>query len=315
MQKQFDIIVVGELNVDLILNQLNSMPVVGKEILAGQMNLSLGSSSAIFASNIASLGSKVAFAGKLGDDMFGKYILEQLEAKSVDTSYIVKDAENKTGATIVLNQGEDRAMITYQGAMSTFSVNQVNEEAICNSRHLHVSSIFLQPLILKDIINLFAKAKICGLTTSLDMQWDPSEKWDINLKTLLPFVDVFMPNETELLAVTKSRDISAAISKIKQVAKMVVVKQGSQGSSAFYKNTIHKANAVLNTEVVDAIGAGDSFNAGFVTKFIENNSIKTCLEYGNLMGALNTTSAGGTSAFASYEEIKKTIKQKFGKDI
>jgi sugar/nucleoside kinase (ribokinase family) len=315
MQKQYDILVVGELNVDLILNQLPSMPVVGKEILAGQMNLGLGSSSAIFASNSSSLGAKVAFAGMVGDDMFGRYILEQLQAKSVDTSNIIQDAEQKTGATIVFNQGEDRAMITHQGAMSSFGVNQVREELICNSRHLHVSSVFLQPLILKDIVNLFAKAKICGLTTSLDMQWDPAEKWDISLKTLLPFVDVFMPNEAELLAVTKSREISDAIAKLRQVAKMVVVKQGVRGSTAFFKNTIHRVDAVLNTEIVDAIGAGDSFNAGFISKFIQNSSIKTCLEYGSLMGALNTTSAGGTSAFASYEEIKKTIKQKFGKDI
>lgn len=315
LKKRYDILVVGELNVDLILNQLDSLPIVGKEILAHQMDLSLGSSSAIFASNISSLGAKVAFSGMLGNDMFGKFILDKLKEKSIETEFIGISEGHKTGATIVLNQEEDRAMVTHQGAMNHFGVDDVNNDLLCNARHLHVSSIFLQPGILNDINNLFARAKVCGMTTSLDMQWDPSEKWDVNLHTLLPFVDVFLPNEAELFAVTKTHRIEDAIAKIKESANMIVVKQGSKGATAFFNNTIIQQNAFVNSDVIDAIGAGDSFNAGFIFKFIDKRSVKASLDFGNLMGALNTTAAGGTGAFPDFERIKKTVKQKFGIEI
>jgi sugar/nucleoside kinase (ribokinase family) len=78
MRKQFDVVVIGELNVDLILNQIGKFPEIGKEMLAGHMTLTLGSSSAIFASNLSTLGSKVTFAGKLGHDNFGDHIVNWL---------------------------------------------------------------------------------------------------------------------------------------------------------------------------------------------------------------------------------------------
>ena len=71
MKKQFDVLVIGELNVDIILHNIDNFPEVGKEVLAQQMTLTLGSSSAIFASNISSLGASVAFLGKIGNDEFG----------------------------------------------------------------------------------------------------------------------------------------------------------------------------------------------------------------------------------------------------
>ena len=102
MEVPFDVLVVGELNVDLILNGLQSMPVVGKEILAEAMTLTLGSSSAIFASNLSCLGTKVAFLGRVGDDSFGSLTIESLRAKGVDTRLLIHTPEHATGATIVL---------------------------------------------------------------------------------------------------------------------------------------------------------------------------------------------------------------------
>ena len=118
MANQYDVIVVGELNVDLILNQIDKFPVIGKEVLATQMTLTLGSSSAIFASNLKTLGTAVTYIGKLGNDNFGDHIISGLKNKGVDTSKIIISPHYNTGATIVLNFQEDRAMVTYPGAMS-----------------------------------------------------------------------------------------------------------------------------------------------------------------------------------------------------
>ena len=176
MDKQFDVIVVGELNVDLILNQIASFPEIGKEILADKMDLVLGSSSAIFASNLSSLSANVSYIGKVGNDIFGDLILNSLKSKNVNTDLIIIDERLKTGATIVLNYDEDRAMLTHPGAMEHLTLQDIKSEDLQKAKHMHVSSLFLQPKIKENIIEIFQLAKENGLTTSLDTQWDPAEK-------------------------------------------------------------------------------------------------------------------------------------------
>ena len=315
MKKKFDIIVIGELNVDLILNNLPSLPLEGKEIIAETMNLTLGSSSAIFASNSSVLGNKVTFVGKIGKDGFGKTVLESLEQKEVNTNFIIQTEDEKTGITVVLNYGEDRAMVTYPGAMETLNLKDIPDEVFKLAKHIHVSSVFLQPALKKDIEAVFQKAKSLGLTTSLDVQWDPEEKWDINLIKLLPLVDVFLPNEAELLALTGTNSIDKAVDTVKPYINIMAVKMGSKGSRGVTKSEDITVKPYLNKKVVDAIGAGDSFNSGFITKFLENKPLRECLQYGNLTGAVNTTAAGGTGAFKSLEAFKKTAKEKFDVEV
>ncbi len=315
MDKKFDVLVVGELNVDLILNKIDSFPEMGKEKLAGEMTLTLGSSSAIFASNISSLGAKVSFVGKIGQDSFGDLVLDSLKKKNVNTDFIISDKKSKTGATIVLNYDEDRAMVTHPGAMEELTINDISSEYLSAAKHLHISSIFLQPKIKENILDLLVKAKKAGLTTSLDPQWDPNEKWDIDLRKLLPFIDVFLPNETEVTHLTKEPDVEKALKLLAPFANLIVVKMGSKGSALLRNGNISLQPAFLNEEVADAIGAGDSFDAGFISKFVKGESAIECQRFGNLCGALNTTAAGGTGAFSDYEKMKKIALEKFGMKI
>ncbi|HID39003.1 MAG TPA: carbohydrate kinase family protein, partial [Calditrichaeota bacterium] len=124
-KKEFDVLVVGELNIDLILNWIDGFPEMGKEKIADQMTLTLGSSSAIFASNLSALGAKVAFLGKIGNDRFGDLVIDSLKDKGVDTGFIIRDSKLATGATIVLNYAEDRAMVTHPGAMNHLTIDDV----------------------------------------------------------------------------------------------------------------------------------------------------------------------------------------------
>ncbi len=309
--EKFDVIVIGELNIDLILNQIEGFPEVGKEILADKMTLTLGSSSAICASNLSSLGLKVAFIGKLGNDVFGRFIIDQLKDKGVDTSLIIIDDNLKTGATIALSYGEDRAMVTHQGAMSHLSIDDIDSKKLKQAKHLHFSSYFFQPGFKNSLDTLFNKAKQVGLSTSLDVQWDPSEKWDLDLKKVLPFVDVFIPNEVELLNLTGQTNLNSAISKTKNLSKYTIVKRGVKGSILCYEDKKITQASFLNKNVVDTIGAGDSFNAGFIFKFIHGNTPEKCQTFGNLTGAISTTKSGGTRAFKNHNGIMKIAKQKF----
>ena len=311
-KKKYDVIVIGELNVDIILNNLDSYPEIGKEKLAQSMNLTLGSSSAIFACNLSSLGAKVAFIGNIGNDYFGQLVLDKLNEKGVDVRFITKDQNLNTGATIVLNFNNDRAMITYSGAMNSLTINDISEKTLELGNHLHFSSFFLQPGLKQDIYKVFRMAKNLNMTTSFDMQWDPAEKWEMNYKEILPFVDVFLPNEKEILNLTKESSIAEALNNLSGYANNILVKMGTKGSLLYYKGKTNFRQAYLNSEIADAIGAGDSFNAGFIFKYINHADLKECQEFGNLMGAINTTAAGGTTAFINYENIMKVAKEKFG---
>ena len=312
MAALFDVIVVGELNVDLILDEMESLPEVGKETLAGKMTLTLGSSSAIFASNLSSLGMKVAFLGKVGGDLFGNLILENLEKKNVDTTLVEVSKDLNTGATVVLSFDEDRAMITHQGAMEHLTMADITPDKLVLAKHLHFSSYFLQPGFKHDLEKLFRMAKDLGLTTSLDIQWDPSEKWEFDTTKILPFVDVFLPNEAELLHLTAQNNIDDAIKQVDGLSRFTVVKKGNKGSLLSYgEKQIEKA-PFLNLQVVDTVGAGDSFNAGFIFKFIQGANPEQCQTFGNLMGAISTTQPGGVGAFVDYETTLRIAREKFG---
>ena len=301
--KTNDILVVGELNVDLILNRLNKAPEFGKEQRDDQMTLTLGSSSAIFASNCSSLGSKVAFCGKVGDDSFGNFVMQSLAEKNVNADNVIVEENLKTGATVIFNYEDDRMMVTHPGAMEHMTVDEIPEEAIKKSRHLHTSSIFFQPGIKKDLYKLFSRAKKLGLTTSMDTQWDPEEEWEIGIKKILPALDFFLPNEDELIALTESSSLQEALDKISDFETTVVVKQGEKGATMFRNGETRSIPAYKITDYIDAIGAGDSFDAGFISSFLKGKNLDESLEIGNMAAAVSTTAAGGTTAITSFESV------------
>lgn len=310
-----DILVMGELNVDLILSDIPSFPKIGTEIIANKMVLALGSSSGIFASNAAAMGATVSFLGKIGTDYFGQFIVDSLNANQVRTESIIRSQDFVSGATVAMVFGEDRAMVTHPGAMGFLSGEDLTARLLREFRHFHVSSVFLQPLVKRDIVKIFKLAKSCGLSTSLDSQWDPLEKWELDFPEVLKYVDVFLPNDSEIKGIARADSVDAAVEKIAPLVKTLVVKMGTQGSMAVCEGRRVFAPAFLNHETVDAIGAGDSFDAGFITKFIAGAPVESCLRHGNLMGAINTTAPGGTSAFSSPEHIRRVASQKFHVDI
>jgi sugar/nucleoside kinase (ribokinase family) len=308
---QFDVLVVGELNVDIILDDIQGFPGIGKEILAKALNITLGSSSAIFASNLSTLDTKVAFLGKTGSDNFSDLIKNSLTGKNVNTDFIISSSQYQTGLTIVMNYGMDRANITFPGAMEQLKENEVTDDILKRVKHLHISSAFLQSGLIKEVGKLFQRAKSLGLTTSLDPQWDPTETWELNLETLLPYTDVFLPNAQEFKFLTNSPDIVSGLEKIKSFARVVVIKDGVQGAHLWDSKNLLTKPAFLNAEVADCIGAGDSFNAGFISEFLKGKSLEHCLEVGNVMGAINTLASGGTTAFENLEAIKKIARNRF----
>ncbi len=218
---------------------------IGKEKLSKDTFFTLGSSSAIFANNLSILDAKVAFIGKIGKDNFGNLIINKLNSSGVDTSMIIHDQKFKTGVTIVLNIHEDRAMVTYPGAMNELTIKDLIKEKLVRARHLHFSSYFLQGGLRKDATVMFKTAKENNMTTSFDIQWDPAEKWKIDYKKILPFVDIFLPNEKEMFYLTNEKEVKKGLKVLSRYANTVVVKMGDKGSVSMRNGKIIKMDPSL----------------------------------------------------------------------
>src|SRR5277367_2871753 len=188
--------VVGEINLDLVLYGLPTDLVLDREHLASDMALTLGSSSAIFAHNLSSLGTQVGFISKIGSDPLGKIAAERLSAVGVDISRMKQGTgKTSTGLTVVLPYPQHRYILTYPGTMFEMQSSDIDMDYVRRARHLHLSSFFLHRALRPRILDLFRQAKSAGLTTSLDTNDDPETKWDRDLLEVLKYVDIFLPND------------------------------------------------------------------------------------------------------------------------
>lgn len=289
---QYDVIVPGELNPDLILTDPNLEPRFGQaEVLVQNAALTPGSSSVIFACGAARLGLKVAFVGVVGDDMFGRFMLDALNVRGVDTTHIIVDPGKNTGLTVILNRVDDRAMLTYLGAINALRAEQIPDSLLSQARHLHLASYFLQTNLQPEVPDLFHRARSLGLTTSIDTNWDPDEKWT-GVHDLLPLTNIFLPNENEALALTGTVSVAVAARKLATRADVVAVKMGAKGGLAISCDTVKQAPAIP-VNVVDTVGAGDTFDSGFVYGYLQGWSLEKTLKLGIACGSLSTQKSGG----------------------
>jgi sugar/nucleoside kinase (ribokinase family) len=292
----FDVAVVGELNLDLILSGLPKELLLDREHLADELKVVLGSSSAIFAHNLACLGDRVSFSSAIGNDAFGDLCLERLRASGADLSGVRRLSGKQTGLTVILSTGLERYILTYPGTMSELRFEDLDLDYICAARHFHLSSYFLQRALRPRVAELFKHVKQAGLTTSLDTNDDPADQWADDVFQVLEHVDVLLPNQHEASRLSKTTNVESAAAILSKMVPLVVIKRGPDGALAQQGNTIYSAAAQVGG-FVDAVGAGDSFDAGFIHRFIRGATIDDCLRFGNLTGALSVTRAGGTSAF------------------
>lgn len=302
---RFDVTIAGELNLDLILYGLPEELPPERELVTDRMMLTLGSSSAIVAHNLAALGSRVGFQSRIGDDSLGAIALERLSESGVDVSHVRKvSGPTKTALTVILQRKDWRNILTYSGTIVDLTLDDLDFDFLSDSRHFHLSSFYLQKGLSPRVPELFEKLKRAGLTISLDTNDDPEDRWEGQLLNAFRYVDVFLPNAREAKKIAKTDDLETAIAKLSELVPIVVVKLGAEGSMAQRGNERIKSPAT-KVDSVDAVGAGDSFDAGFLHEFVRGSDLRTCLASGNLAGAFSTTRAGGTEAFRDRSYQKK----------
>ncbi|MFE4373026.1 carbohydrate kinase family protein [Streptomyces sp. NPDC056835] len=322
MPHTFDLLVIGDANPDIVLGPLDAPLAFGqREQLVDSGLLTLGGSAAIMACGAARLGLKVAFAGRVGDDEAGRFIRTALNARGVDTDALRVDPGLPTPLTVVVTREDgDRTILTSPGTLSATGPDDVPEALLTSSRHVHAASYFLLPKLADALPELLATARAHGITTSLDTNDDPSGAWAPgSIDATLAVTDFLLPNAREALALASAAAspdaagspatadaLEAAAGALAAHGPRVVVKNGADGA------LVHDGRTLLRTPGIaagplDTVGAGDSFDAGFIAAFLRGLSIAEALEIAAACGALSTRAHGGTAAQPTWDEATSAL--------
>jgi ribokinase len=306
--RELDLLVVGDVNPDIVVR--GGEPRYGQqEVLVDAIALTIGGSASIMAAAAARLGLRVALVGVVGDDALGRFMLDELAARGVDVATCRIAADRPTGATVILAKPGDRAILTAEGTIPDLTPEDIPDGLLERTRHVHVASYFLQRGLNRALPAILDGARAAGATVSVDPNGDPSERWDGGLIDLLPRLDVFLPNEAEASAIAGRHDVADAARALAAPGPrpLVVVKRGLAGAIAVDAGGADVRVDAIPVEAVDAIGAGDAFDAGFLAAWLEGRPVRDCLLLGVACGALSTRGAGGTGSQPTRAEAEAVL--------
>ena len=305
----FDVLVLGDCNPDLILTGEHVVPEFGQvERLVQSAELTIGGSGSIVACGAARLGLRTALIGVVGADLFGRFMVEALTERGVDTSAMVVDPAARTGLTVILDRGDDRAILTFAGTTAALTADAIDRQHIRRARHVHVSSFFLQSALAAALPELFEDARRASASTSIDPNWDPAQKWDGGLLRLLAHTDVFLPNGEEAMRIANRPNPASAARELAKAGPLVAVKLGPDGALGVRRDgELTALDPLRDLDPVDAVGAGDSFDAGVLAGLLNGWSVERALALGCACGGLSTRSAGGTTAQPTLDEALAAV--------
>lgn len=304
-----DVCSVADLCADLLLAG-DVVPRFGQvEQLIDDYGLEVGGSATIFASQFARLGGRAGLIGAVGDDTLGRAIGEKLATLGVDVRRVARRTDLKTGLGVSLVKPDgDRAMLTYLGSIHAARAADLTDDLLATCRHWHLASLFLLDPLRDQWRGWLERCRTAGLTTSLDTNWDPAERWE-GVAELLPLVDVFLPNDAEALAITGARDVHAAGEQLSSHGSLVVIKRGSEGALAFQGRGRDEGrppgrppghwqieavpSGSAPPKIVDTVGAGDNFDAGFLRAWLLGREIEACLALATRCAVASLAAAGG----------------------
>jgi ribokinase len=295
LEREYDILTIGDMNVDLVFDLGRATPQFGQvEQWVTDYFQEMGGSACIFACQAAKLGMRVAILGRVGDDSYGELMLRRLGESGVDTRFVRVDPVLKTGLSLALcRQDGDRAILTYAGSLNAVYPEDITDDFLRLGRHIHYCSYYLQTNLLPAVPDFLRQAKTIGLTISIDTNWDPSEKWDGGLQDSLRLADVFLPNEREARAITGCKNLSSAAQQLVELGQLTVVKLGAEGVLVVTPQGQLSVPVENVAHPVDTIGAGDSFDGGFVAAWLRGLPLEVCATVGNACGRANILARGG----------------------
>jgi sugar/nucleoside kinase (ribokinase family) len=291
----YDVITIGDMCVDLLVDVGDAHVDFGQvENWVEDYLLELGGSTCIFACQAAKLGLRVAILGQVGDDAFGQLIVRRLSESRVDTRFVTVEPSQKTGLSVVLCRPDgNRAILTFGGSLNAVTPTDVTDEFLSSGRHLHYGSYYLLTNLQPSAADILRRARSFGSTVSLDTNWDPANQWNQGLNEILPMADLFFPNEQEANAITGIPDAEQAVRRLGQVVPIVAVKLGERGSMVRAGESVFSMPVAAADHVIDTVGAGDSFDAGFLAAWLRGLGLDDCAAIGNACGRATVQQRGG----------------------
>jgi len=309
-----DVVAVGNLNVDLIFASTRSIPRWGEEILVKDFDMRVAGSAGYFAIASARLGMECGLVACVGNDIFGDFMLKELKDERIKARIMVeRSAASGICVSIVRNDGE-RAFVSYAGSLSRFSLEDIrhNFKFISRARALYYGGyFFMQNLMARKAEELMGFFKNLGIVTVFDTGWDPegwSQRTVKEIRRILKFVSVFLPNSKEAWGITGCTSPEKAARKILSYGpEVVAIKLGPRGCLVVNKNEKAKIHG-FKCDAFDATGAGDAFNAGFMLGYLSGWNLREIAEFANATGALTVSSRRkGTDRFPNRKEVEEFL--------
>lgn len=301
---KFDVLVAGELYVDLILSGFDFWPLPGQEAFARTFWKEIGGGAAITASGLAVLGERTGVCGMVGSD-YGAWMADRFHEHGVETDYLELHATEPTGLTVAITTPYDRAFLTYSGANRGFMESFCDEAAAgrIEARHVHIAAAPDWD-VTNELIDHLHRS---GCTVSVDAGWH--EPWLTDRRALptLAKVDIFMPNETEAARMTGAHDPRGILRRFADAGlRCVALKLGGAGSALLCDGEIIFGAAPVVTPV-DTTGAGDCFDAGFLHSWLRGERPEAWLCAGNICGGLSCEAYGGLNGFPTPERLAREM--------
>ncbi|HZC69614.1 MAG TPA: sugar kinase [Jatrophihabitans sp.] len=291
-----DVVVIGDCNPDIVLSDPDATVEFGQqETLFADGALTVGGSGSITACACARLGLRTAFVGAIGTDAFGDYMTAELRNRGVDIGLCPRLAETPTGFSVIISRGQDRAILTHLGAIERLTSEHLAPDVLAEARHVHLSSYFLLAGLRPGLTDLLDVLRTAGVSTSIDTNWDPAQSWDAGLPAVLGLVDIFLPNAAEACAIAGTSDVEQAALALADTIPMVAVKLGADGALLARNGDLHREPGYA-WSTVETTGAGDAFNAGFLSGWLAELPPAQCLQLANAVGALSTQGIGAVAA-------------------
>jgi sugar/nucleoside kinase (ribokinase family) len=301
MADDYDLLVIGDAKPDVIVTGGGEIAFGKGGRLVEDALLCLGGSGGIAACGAAALGLRVAFVGSVGDDAFGRYVVDTLGAHGVDTVGVVTQPGMPTGMSVILKRGEEEAVLTAVGTVSHLVAGDIDRDLLGATRHVHLASFYLQEGLRLGLRDLFDEAHRSGASTSVDPNRDPTGDWNGGLLDLLSSTDILFANSIEVREITGVDDIDVAAEALAERGSVVAVKFGQGGGLAMWADEVVRSEAIP-VDVVDTTGSGASFAAGFLSGRLQGDSLDRCLALAVACASLSMRTLGGTTALPSMEE-------------
>jgi ribokinase len=304
----FDVVMVADLCADMLVRG-DVRPVYGQvEQFVDDYEIELGGSAAIFASQFTRLGGRVALYGVVGEDVLGRFVRERVASLGISTQYLRTTTHSKTPVGLGLIAHDDRAMLTHVGCWREITLDAVQRSDILTAaRHLHIAGYFLLQELQPHWPTLLSTLKASGVTVSLDTNWAPLGDWH-SVRAVLPYVDVFLPNEGEALHISGKDDVDEAGKWLAGITGQTVIKCGAQGALAFTRAGRQQFPVppplLENLQIVDSTGAGDNFDAGFVFAWLRGAALADCVALGMKCATASLAAIGGIEGQLREDSVR-----------